>query len=162
MDDVKTVVKQVFKVWRLYKTQQLMLKTAMRQEIPFRLRKSLSRDFMICSLLKKEMANFYDALKCCMVDGCIMRPDRNAVYNIDKHSTVNMALVKIENVHRQIVSEYHTLINLAEDANIDTRILRQHQGQMEKMAEELSAQVLISKAEAAGKVREIAARPVAS
>jgi hypothetical protein len=138
MENVKAIVKQVVKIWRLYKTQQLALTVAMRQEIPFRMRKLLSRDYMICSLLKKEMADLYDALKCCMRDACIQRPDANGVMVMNVDGNADLALGKIVNVHRQIIAEYETLLALAEGSNINTSILQQHRKQMEKMTQELS------------------------
>jgi hypothetical protein len=138
MENVKAIVKQVVKIWRLYKTQQLTLTVAMRQEIPFQLRKLLSRDYMICSLLKKEMADLYDALKCCMRDACIQRPDANAVMVVNVDGNADLAVGKIVSVHKQIIAEYETLLALVEGSNINTSILQQHRKQMEKMTQELS------------------------
>ncbi len=140
MEDLKPIVKQVIKIWRLYKTQQLALTVAMRQEIPFRLRKLLSRDYMVCSVLKKEMANLYDALKCCMQDACIMRPDTKAIMVVDVKGNVDLALEKIVQVHRQIISEYEMLFVLADGSGLDLPMLRQHRKQMAKMSGDLSAQ----------------------
>lgn len=140
MENVKAIVKQVVKIWGLYKTQQLVLTVAMREEIPFQLRKLLSRDYMICSLLKKEIANFYDALRCCMGDACIMRPERNTSIAVDAAGGVGVALGKIVGVHQQIIAEYGTLLGMVEGSNINTAIIHQHRKQMDKMNEELATQ----------------------
>lgn len=140
MENVKAIVKQVIKIWRLYKTQQLALTAAMRQEIPFQLRKLLSRDYMICSVLKKEMANFYDALKCCMRDACITRPETGDVMIAHVDGNATMALGNIVGLHRQIIAEYEILLTLVKDSNINTSILQQHRKQMDKMTDELSSQ----------------------
>lgn len=140
MENVKPIVEQVIKIWRLHKTLQLTLTVAMRQEIPFRLRNLLSRDYMVCSLLKKEMANLYDALKCCMQDACITRPDTKATMVVDVKGNVKLALNKIVNVHRQIISEYEVLFGLAEGSNLNLSLLRQHRKQMGRMIDDLSAQ----------------------
>lgn len=145
MENVKAIVKQIIKIWRLYKTQQLALTVAMRQEIPFRLRNLLSRDYMVCSVLKTEMANLYDALKCCMQDACIMRPEKAIV--TDMIDDVELALEKIVHVHRQIIAEYEALFALAEGSNLNIQILRQHRKQMTKMTADLSAQSTRSDAE---------------
>lgn len=139
MENVNEIVKQVIKIWRLHKTQQLVLTLAMRQEIPFPLRKLLSRDYMICSVLKKEMANLYDALKCCMRDACILQRDSsNAVMVMNVEGNIGMALAKIISVHRQVVAEYDVLLGLAKDSSLNTLLLRQHQKQMDSMTRELS------------------------
>ncbi|SDE80531.1 hypothetical protein SAMN04487996_10743 [Dyadobacter soli] len=140
MENVKPIVQQVIKIWRLHKTLQLTLTMAMRQEIPFRLRKLLSRDYMVCSLLKKEMANFYDALKCCMQDACIMRPDTKATMVVDVKGNVELAVGKIVHVHRQVITEYEILLGLAEGSNLNLSLLRQHRKQMARMTDDLSAQ----------------------
>jgi hypothetical protein len=139
MENVKPVVKQVIKIWRLYKTMQGALMGAMRHEIPFRLRKVLSRDYMVCSVLKKEMANLYDALKCCMQDACITRSDAKSSIFMDVRGNVDLALGEIVHVHRQIVKEYETLFKLVEGSNLDLQMLRQHRKQMAKMTSDLSA-----------------------
>lgn len=140
MENVKPIVKQVIKIWRLYKMLQLTLTVAMRQEIPFRLRKLLSRDYMICSLLKKETANLYDALKCCMQDACITRPDARATMVMDVKGNVKLALGKIVHVHRQIIAEYETLFTLVDGSNLNLSLLRQHLKQMVRMTDDLSDQ----------------------
>nr|WP_295934938.1 hypothetical protein [uncultured Dyadobacter sp.] len=140
MENVKAIVKQVVKIWGLYKTQQLVLTVAMREEIPFPLRKSLSRDYMICSLLKKEIANFYDALRCCMGDACIMRPERNTSVAQEAGGSVSAALGEIVHGHRQIIEEYGTLLNMAEGSNINTMVFHQHRKQMNTMTDELTIQ----------------------
>lgn len=140
MENLKPIVQQVIKIWRLHKTLQLTLTIAMRQEIPFRLRKLLSRDYMVCSLLKKEMANLYDALKCCMQDACIMRTDTKATMVVDVKGNVKLALDKIVNVHRQIIAEYEILFALADGSNLNLALLRQHRKQMGRMTDDLSAQ----------------------
>lgn len=140
MENLKPIVQQVIKIWRLHKTLQLTLTIAMRQEIPFRLRKLLSRDYMVCSLLKKEMANLYDALKCCMQDACIVRPGAGATMVMDVKGNVNQALDKIVTVHRQISAEYETLFTLADGSNLNLALLRQHKKQMARMTDDLSAQ----------------------
>lgn len=140
MENLKPIVQQVIKIWRLHKTLQLTLTIAMRQEIPFRLRKLLSRDYMVCSLLKKEMANLYDALKCCMQDACITRRDTKATMVMDVKGNVKRALDKIVNVHRQIVAEYEILFALAEGSNLNLSLLRQHRKQMTQMTDDLSVQ----------------------
>lgn len=140
MENLKPIVQQVIKIWRLHKTLQLTLTIAMRQEIPFRLRKLLSRDYMVCSLLKKEMANLYDALKCCMQDACITRRDTKATMVMDVKGNVKRALDKIVNVHRQITAEYEILFALAEGSNLNLSLLRQHRKQMTQMTDDLSVQ----------------------
>lgn len=140
MENVKPIVKQAIKIWRLYKTLQLTLTVAMRQEIPFRLRKLLSRDYMVCSVLKKEMANLYDSLKCCMQDACITRPDTRSIMVMDVKANVELSVGKIVQVHRQIIAEYETLFALMEGSNLELPLLRQHRKQMVKMTDDLSAQ----------------------
>ncbi|WP_353720740.1 hypothetical protein [Dyadobacter sp. 676] len=140
MENVKAIVKQVVKIWRLYKTQQTMLIAAMRGEIPFHLRKLLSRDYMICSLLKKEMANFYDGLRCCMADMYHIRPETNVGVGVDGRDDIAAVLRKIAIAHRQIAAEHAILLDLAEDSNINTEIIHQHRRQMKKMADELMTQ----------------------
>ena len=144
MENVKAIVTQVMKIWRLYKTQQLTLKAAMRLEIPFGLRKLLSRDFMICSLLKKEMANLYDALKCCMLDTCITRPETKMANVIREDGNLITTLATIERLHQQIYTEYEILLELVKNSNLNLRIIHQHQKEMNKMASELSEQILMS------------------
>ncbi|WP_291041875.1 hypothetical protein [Dyadobacter sp. 50-39] len=138
MENIKPIVQQVIKIWRLHKTLQLTLKVAMRQEIPFRLRTVLSRDYMVVSVLKKEMANLYDALKCCMQDACITRPDTKATMVMDVKGNVKLALNKIVNVHRQIITEYEALFGLAEGSNLNLSLLRQHRKQMATMTDDLT------------------------
>lgn len=140
MENVKAIVKQVTKIWRLYKTQQLALTAAMRQEIPFPLRKLLSRDYMICSVLKKEMANFYDALKCCMRDACITRPETGDVMLAHVDGDATLAMGKIVSLHQKIIAEYEILLSLVEGSDINTSILQQHRKQMRRMTDELSTQ----------------------
>ena len=94
MENGKEIVKQVVKIWRLFKTQQAALTVAMRQDISFEMRNLLSRDYMICMVIKKEMANLYDSLKCCMRDGCITRPDELHTDMAVPSDDVNMALTK--------------------------------------------------------------------
>ncbi|SKB78495.1 hypothetical protein [Dyadobacter psychrophilus] len=140
MENVKQIVKQVIKIWRLFKAQQSALTVAMRQDIPFEMRNLLSRDYMICLVIKKEMANLYDSLKCCMRDGCITRPDN---YNDDiavLSDDVGMAFDKIVNMHQQIAIEYRILLDLIKDTSINATILHQHLNQIDKMSEDLSAQ----------------------
>lgn len=135
MENVKAIVKQVVKIWRLYKTQQLVLTAAMREEIPFQLRTLLSRDYMICSLLKKEMANFYDGLRCCMGDR--FRPDSAGSITTVTERDIQTTLESIAIAHRQIITEYGILLDLAEDSNINTQIIHQHRKQMVKMTGDL-------------------------
>ncbi|MGG7666703.1 hypothetical protein [Dyadobacter sp. BHUBP1] len=135
MENVKAIVKQVVKIWRLYKTQQLVLTAAMREEIPFQLRTLLSRDYMICSLLKKEMANFYDGLRCCMADR--FRPDSAGSITAATGRDIQTTLESIAIAHRQIITEYGILLDLAEDSNINTQIIHQHRKQMVKMTDDL-------------------------
>ncbi|MBO9617212.1 MAG: hypothetical protein J7619_31290 [Dyadobacter sp.] len=138
MENVKAIVIQVVKIWRLYKTQQLVLTAAMREEIPFQLRTLLSRDYMICSLLKKEMANFYDGLRCCMGDR--FRPDSDGSIMMAPERDIRMVLERIAVAHRQIIAEYETLLDLVEDSNINTKILHQHRKQIGAMTDELVIQ----------------------
>jgi hypothetical protein len=139
MENVKAIVKQVVKIWRLYKTQQLVLTAAMREEIPFQLRTLLSRDYMICSLLKKEMANFYDGLRCCMGD--MFRPDSHGSITMAADRDIRTTLERIAVAHRQIIAEYEILLDLVEDSDINTKIIHQHRKQMGKMTEELTMQL---------------------
>jgi ferritin-like protein len=138
MEDVKAIVKQVVKIWRLYKNQQLVLTAAMREEIPFHLRTLLSRDYMICSLLKKEMANLYDGLRCCMGDRS--RPESDTYITADPERDISKILEKIAMAHRQIIAEYETLLDLADGSNINTKIIHQHRKQMNTMTDELVIQ----------------------
>ena len=139
MENVNAIVKQVVKIWRLYKMQQLVLTVAMRQDIPFRLRKLLSRDYMICSVLKKELANLYDALKCCMGDSCITRPDTRPIMIVNIDGNTGMAMQNIVSVHRQIIAEYETLLNLVKGSNINALILQQHRKQVASLTDDLAA-----------------------
>ncbi|MCF0041378.1 hypothetical protein [Dyadobacter fanqingshengii] len=139
MENVKDIVKQVIKIWRLFKTQQSALAVAMRQDVSYEMRNLLSRDYMICLVIKKEMANLYDSLKCCMRDGCITRPDQHYADTTVPSDDVNMAFSKIVNVHQQIITEYRILLDLIKDTSINASILHQHLDQMEKMSEDLSA-----------------------
>lgn len=138
MENLKAIVKQVVKIWRLYKTQQLVLTAAMREEIPLHLRTLLSRDYMICSLLKKEMANLYDGLRCCMAD--MSRPESDTYWTVDPERDINKILEKIAMAHRQIVAEYETLLDLADGSNINTKIIHQHRKQMNTMTDDLVMQ----------------------
>ncbi|WP_234604314.1 hypothetical protein [Dyadobacter chenwenxiniae] len=138
MENVKEIVQQVVKIWRLFKTQQLALTAAMRQDISYDMRNLLSRDYMICLVIKKEMANLYDSLKCCMRDACITRNQQahSPIVNDD----VSMAVKQIVNVHQQIIREYRILLDLIRDTSINAAMLHQHLDQLEKMTEDLSAQ----------------------
>ncbi|MCF0064570.1 hypothetical protein MUK70_05130 [Dyadobacter chenwenxiniae] len=138
MENVKEIVQQVVKIWRLFKTQQLALTAAMRQDISYDMRNLLSRDYMICLVIKKEMANLYDSLKCCMRDACITRNQQahSPIVNDD----VSMAVKQIVNVHQQIIREYRILLDLIKDTSINAAMLHQHLDQLEKMTEDLSAQ----------------------
>jgi len=140
MENGKEIVKQVVKIWRLFKTQQAALTVAMRQDISFEMRNLLSRDYMICIVIKKEMANLYDSLKCCMRDGCITRPDELHTDMAVPSDDVNMAFNKIVHMHQQIVTEYRILLDLIKDTSINATILHQHLNQIDKMSEDLSAQ----------------------
>lgn len=142
MENVKAIVKQVVKIWRLYKMQQLILTVAMRQEIPFRLRKLLSRDYMICSLLKKELANLYDALKCCMRDGCITRPETDPMEIMHVDPNAEVAIADIVQLHRQIIEEYETLLGLIQGSNINAGMIQQHCKQVSRLTHDLSAHAL--------------------
>ncbi|MCF0050396.1 hypothetical protein LXM25_10030 [Dyadobacter sp. LJ53] len=135
---MKEIVQQVVKIWRLFKTQQLALTAAMRQDISYDMRNLLSRDYMICLVIKKEMANLYDSLKCCMRDACITRNQQahSPIVNDD----VSMAVKQIVNVHQQIIREYRILLDLIRDTSINAAMLHQHLDQLEKMTEDLSAQ----------------------
>lgn len=142
MENVKAIVKQVVKIWRLYKMQQLVLTVAMRQDIPFRLRSLLSRDYMICSVLKKELANLYDALKCCMRDGCITRPDTRPIMIVNIDGNAGKAMEKIVSVHRQIIAEYETLLGLVKGSNINALLIHQHRKQVTSLTDDLAAHSL--------------------
>ncbi|WP_143061601.1 hypothetical protein [Dyadobacter sp. SG02] len=139
MENVKAIVKQVVKIWRLYKMQQLVLTVAMRQDIPFGLRKLLSRDYMICSVLKKELANLYDALKCCMRDDCITRPEASPMMIMNMDGNTGMAMQKIVSMHRQIITEYETLLTLVNGSSINPLIIHQHRKQVTGLTEDLVA-----------------------
>lgn len=138
MENVEEIVKHVLNVWRLYKTQRQLLSTAMRQEIPFPLRQLLSRDYMICSVLKKEIANLYDALKCCMTG--IIRPDGTAAITIDWEGNIILILGEIVSVHQKIIAEYEILLTLLEGSDMSIAMLRHHCMQMHKMTDDLLAE----------------------
>ncbi|WP_026628996.1 hypothetical protein [Dyadobacter alkalitolerans] len=140
MENVKAIVKQVIKIWRLYKTQQKMLTVTMGQEIPFSLRKLLSQDYMVCSLFKKEMANFYDALKCHMRDACILDSDSKPITIDNRHGNFDLALAEIIALHQKIIAEYDVLLELAENSDLNTSPLKQHRKQMAFMIDEIEAQ----------------------
>ena len=140
MENGKEIVKQVVKIWRLFKAQQAALTVAMGQDISFEMRNLLSRDYMICLVIKKEMANLYDSLKCCMRDGCITRRDEFQNNIAVRSDDVNMAFNKIVHMHQQIVTEYRILLDQIKDTSINDTILHQHLSQIDKMSEDLFAQ----------------------
>jgi Ca2+-binding EF-hand superfamily protein len=130
MDEAKDIKQGVARIWRMYKRQESLLRSAMGICTSCKLRRVFSNGYMMSLLFKKDLGSMYESVKSNLDDGelsAITRADDDA----SDHSSEYELLTQINLQQEAMLEEYRKLLSRLDKDSEAARACEEH---IEKLA----------------------------
>ncbi|WP_353721072.1 hypothetical protein [Dyadobacter sp. 676] len=110
MSDARNIVRCVARIWRMYKRQESLFRSAMGLDTTSRLRRICSNGYMMSLLFKKDVGSMYESVKSNLDDGELSSITRSADdFDADSVSQYEL-LSEIASQQQVILEEYRALL----------------------------------------------------
>nr|WP_295926740.1 hypothetical protein [uncultured Dyadobacter sp.] len=130
MNEVKNVTQCIARIWRMYKKQEALFRSAMGLNTSSTLRKICSTGYMMSLLFKKDVDSMYESVKNNLDDGelaSITRTDDSLLDSIGEYEL----LLKISEQQEMLLGEYKALLSKLDKDSEAARACDEH---IEKLA----------------------------
>lgn len=110
MSEVRNMVKCMARIWRMYKRQESLFRSAMGLDMSSRLRRICSNGYMMSLLFKKDVGSMYESVKSNLDDGELSSITRS-VDEFDGQTVDRYELLLEIASHQQVIlQEYQALL----------------------------------------------------
>lgn len=110
MSDAKNIVKCVARIWRMYKRQEALFRSAMGLDTSSRIRRICSNGYMMSLLFKKDVGSMYESVKSNLDDGELSSITRSTD-DFDTDAVNQHELLVALASHQQVIlEEYRALL----------------------------------------------------
>jgi hypothetical protein len=117
MNDIKEIKQCIARLWRLYKRQECLFRSAMGLNTSFKLRKIFSNGYMMALLFRKDVDAMYQSMKSTLNDGDLS----NIVRSTDEFETDSASerevLAELSSQQQIILEAYRELISRLDDGS---------------------------------------------
>lgn len=110
MSDARNMVKCIARIWRMYKRQESLFRSAMALDLPSRLRRICSNGYMMSLLFKKDVGSIYESVKSVLDDGELSSITRSADEPGDQIPDPHGLLSQISSHQQMMLQEYQALL----------------------------------------------------
>jgi hypothetical protein len=115
MNNGNEMVRCIARIWRMYKKQELLLRSVMSLDTSYKLRKICSHGYLTTVLFKKDVGNIYDSMKSSLDDGdlgsiTVSGPD---VEQISKDQRAIFSEIALR--HDSLLKEYSQLLQVIDE-----------------------------------------------
>lgn len=110
MTESRNIVKCIARIWRLYKKQESMFRSAMGLDVPSRLRRICSNGYMMSLLFKKDVGSMYESVKSSLEDGELSSITRSADDIDPDFADHQRLLAQLASHQQKILEEYRALL----------------------------------------------------
>lgn len=115
MNNGGEIVGCIARIWRMYKKQELLLRSVMSLDTSYKLRKICSHGYLTTVLFKKDVGNIYDSMKSSLDDGelgsiTVSGPDKDQISKDQR-----MIFSEIAMRHESLLREYNHLLGVVDD-----------------------------------------------
>jgi len=110
MSDASNMVKCIARIWRMYKRQESLFRSAMALDVPSKLRRICSNGYMMSLLFKKDVGCMYESVKSVLDDGELSSITRSADEFDDGLADRYELLNEIASYQQVILNEYRALL----------------------------------------------------
>ncbi|ACT96773.1 hypothetical protein [Dyadobacter fermentans] len=110
MSDARNMVKCIARIWRMYKRQESLFRSAMALDMSSKLRRICSNGYMMSLLFKKDVGSMYESVKSNLDDGELTSITRS-VDEFDAEMVDRYELLTEIATHQQVMlEEYRALL----------------------------------------------------
>ncbi|MGV3600840.1 MAG: hypothetical protein ACO1N1_06520 [Dyadobacter fermentans] len=110
MSDAGNMVKCIARIWRMYKRQESLFRSAMALDMSSKLRRICSNGYMMSLLFKKDVGSMYESVKSNLDDGELASITRS-VDELDAEMVDRYELLTEIATHQQVMlEEYRALL----------------------------------------------------
>jgi len=117
MNDVKEVTKCVARLWRLYKRQESLFRSAMGLNTSCRLRKVFSKGYMMALLFRKDVDAMYQSMKNSLHDGELSSIVRSTDGFDPELATEYEVLAELASQQQIMLKAYEQLLSTLDDGS---------------------------------------------
>ncbi|HEV7379524.1 MAG TPA: hypothetical protein VGN64_07005 [Dyadobacter sp.] len=115
MNNGGDIVGCIARIWRMYKKQELLLRSVMSLDTSYKLRKICSHGYLTTVLFKKDVGNIYDSMKSSLDDGelgsiTVIGPDPDQISK-DQRTVFSEIAMR----HESLLKEYTHLLRAMDD-----------------------------------------------
>lgn len=118
MNEVKNITQCIARIWRMYKKQEALFRSAMGLNTSCTLRKICSTGYMMSLLFKKDVDSMYESVKNNLDDGELA------------------SITRADDFHADAVSEYELLLRISEQQEV---LLREYKALLSRLDKDSDA-----------------------
>lgn len=130
MNDTRDIIQSVARIWRMYKKQESLFRSAMRLNTSCRLRRLFSNGYMMSLLFKKDLGSMYESVKSNLEDGELSNITRADDFHSDIPGEYEL-LSQISAQQEVLLEEYKALLSRLDEDSEAARACDEH---IEKLA----------------------------
>jgi hypothetical protein len=130
MNEARDIIQCVARIWRMYKKQESLFRSAMRLNTSCKLRKLFSNGYMMSLLFKKDLGSMYESVKSNLDDGELSSITRADDFQADVPSEYEL-LTQISAQQEVMLEEYKKLLARLDKDSEAARACDEH---IEKLA----------------------------
>ncbi|SDE45228.1 hypothetical protein SAMN04487996_10586 [Dyadobacter soli] len=137
------MVKCMARIWRMYKRQESLFKSAMGLDMSSKLRRICSNGYMMSLLFKKDVGSMYESVKSVLDDGELSSITRS-VDEFDDQLMDHYALLSQITTHQQVMlQEYQALLPHLDHDSDAARACSEHIDKLSFLESSLAKEVSI-------------------
>lgn len=126
MSDAGNMVKCIARIWRMYKRQESLFRSAMALDMSSKLRRICSNGYMMSLLFKKDVGSIYESVKSNLDDGELASITRS-VDEFDAEMVDRYELLTEIATHQQVMlEEYRALLPRLDQDSDAARACSEH------------------------------------
>jgi hypothetical protein len=126
MSDARNMVKCVARIWRMYKRQESLFRSAMGLDLPSRLRRICSNGYMMSLLFRKDVGSIYESVKSVFDDGELSSITRSLDESGDQLADRHGLLSEIASHQQMMLQEYQALLPQLDQDSDAARACSEH------------------------------------
>jgi hypothetical protein len=130
MNDARDIIQCVARIWRMYKKQESLFRSAMMLCTSCKLRRVFSNGYMMSVLFKKDLGSMYESVKSNLEDGELSSITRADDFHMD-HTSEHELLAQISSQQEIMLEEYRKLMARLDKDSEAARACDEH---IEKLA----------------------------
>lgn len=141
MSDARNLVRCIARIWRMYKKQESLFRSAMGIDMSARLRRICSNGYMMSLLFKKDVGNMYESVKSILEDGELASITRSADDIAPDFADQQRLLAQLASHQQVILEEYKALLPQLDQESEAARACAEHMDKLSFLENSLSKEV---------------------